>query len=78
MNSITEQQASQRWCPFARSYGYPSDEADASAVTVNRSRKGGPDRWCQCLASGCMAWRWDKTVLGVQSGHCGLAGGVEP
>ena len=29
-----------------------------------------------CVASGCMAWRWDRTYPGdgLTSGYCGLAG----
>ena len=61
---MTEADAKQRWCPFARSeYG---DHA------VNREPNGSPDRGALCLASACMAWR--TSPLDPDDGYCGLAG----
>jgi hypothetical protein len=56
---MTEADAKNRWCPFAR-----------SLRGANRDIEGGPDHACRCLASGCMAWRW----YGDDLGYCGLAG----
>jgi hypothetical protein len=65
---MTEADAKQRWCPFARS---PISDDDGAAA-VNRKLRGDPDLGCLCLASGCMAWRW----YGDDLGYCGLAGPV--
>lgn len=73
MNSMTPEEATHRWCPFARASGPIVDNSDASivgAVSVNRSFNGAPDRDSYCLAGRCMAWRW----TGLNNGYCGLAG----
>lgn len=51
---MTEEQAKAKWCPHARA----SNEQE-SAVAVNRSAVNKPDRDCFCIASACMAWRWN-------------------
>lgn len=62
--------AKTRWCPFARSYEViPISKNKERPVTLNRDVEGG-DSWCNCLADGCMAWRW----WDVKHGYCGLAG----
>jgi hypothetical protein len=73
---MTEAEAIECWCPFARmvlSTNYPA--------AVNRdivAQRAGQS--VNCIASGCMAWRWDHAAnfdrrLGTpQQGHCGLAG----
>jgi hypothetical protein len=66
---MTEDEARQRWCPFARSTDGGDDEVQA--VSVNRVRDGKPDLWCLCIASDCMAWRTFGTA---NEGFCGLAG----
>lgn len=63
-----EGNAKEKWCPFARATDNGDD--DQNAVSVNRGRDGIPDQWCLCMASDCMAWRWDD----ADDGHCGLAG----
>ena len=73
---MTEDEAKLKWCPMAR-------VADPAIGTFNRdavSSKHGIAGW-MCLASGCMAWRWelpDSELVGERSplsrGHCGLAG----
>jgi hypothetical protein len=76
MNSIREEEARTRWCPFARNYTFPGT-GDPTPLTVNRQKRGAPEIGCLCVASECMAWRWDRPVLGLNYGHCGLAGGVD-
>ena len=62
---MTEAEAKTKWCPMARvpfvdgqedRDGYPVTLAVAS---VNRKRgNNGPEENVNCLASGCMMWRW--------------------
>jgi hypothetical protein len=61
---MTEQEARERWCPFARVWG-----TDASG---NRLADGGkPNTDSMCIASRCMVWRrW----YSKSEGFCGLAG----
>ena len=58
---MTEEEARKRWCPFVR-YATRDDGGDyperAHVVTGNRFlHKPGPGL-TNCIASGCMAWRW--------------------
>jgi hypothetical protein len=71
----TPGQASQKWCPFARSHLTRKDEV---IFSINRSGPNEPEHWCMCMADRCMAWRWKK--IGDQSGlgYCGLVGKPEP
>lgn len=72
-NLLTEEQARERWCPFARCE--VGEEYLASANrwggVVNNQRvfHDNPKK-CRCIASRCMAWR-GKTG---GAGYCGLAG----
>jgi hypothetical protein len=75
---MTEDQARQKWCPFARYH--PEIRGDAvqwktASGAANRfdPETAGPKALasCRCLASDCMAWRW---IMGTRdSGFCGLA-----
>jgi hypothetical protein len=73
---MTEDEARQRWCPFAR----VSRDHAATSPAVNRWDSGTPEpRWgphCACIASYCMAWRWHYSPHGqrLPDGHCGLVG----
>lgn len=87
----TEQEASTRWCPFAR-YAV-SDQPGA-----NRWKQSEPTPHalnpvpCRCIASQCMAWRWAATTMiapgtgewfdektgGDARGYCGLAMEAQP
>ncbi len=44
---MTEDEAKTKWCPFAR------PDQSVAFKGANFSRKG------DCIASACMAWRWD-------------------
>ena len=69
---MTEDEAKKLWCPMARSVGNGE----------NRTLFGSADSSCFCLASGCMAWRFDElphlNLKGAPAleihGYCGLAG----
>jgi hypothetical protein len=75
---MTEEEARQKWCPHVR-------VASADDATVNRGGAGPHEAIC-CIASACMAWRWDVhssavtlvTTVSDKHGHCGLAGQQEP
>ena len=61
MTLLTEDEAKERWCPFAR---YSHDNAPAS----NRWNQMEPPEEpyalkpvaCRCIGSVCMAWRWGQ------------------
>lgn len=55
MTLLTEEAAREKWCPFARVYAV----VDGDVVTVNRETLSQPAKWCRCIASGCMMWRWE-------------------
>jgi hypothetical protein len=63
---LTEEQAKTKWCPFTRV------GEQASGAAENR-----PDGSFNCIASNCMAWRWEAGSLVAsvsRPGYCGLAG----
>lgn len=62
--ALTEAQAAERWCPFAR-----VATGSGSAPAVNR---WGAAADARCIGNRCMAWRW--TDPGFEAGYCGLAG----
>lgn len=74
---MTEAEAMTRWCPFSRTARY-------EGTPINRNVGEGYAKHTLCLASDCMAWRWQsKPFANVQpgetgpaagSGYCGLAG----
>jgi hypothetical protein len=63
---MTEQEAMNKWCPFARA----AEGTDTTAVTRNRDSWGNPQSDCRCLATRCMAWRVNPHGDGY--GSCGL------
>lgn len=67
---VTEEQARERWCPFARQI-HQAKMPDSIFMPHNRSNYG----WETCCASKCMLWRW-KPELGTEVGYCG--GGTVP
>lgn len=81
---VSEEAAKARWCPFARVSGWVFFQSGGTrdmqigsnqAIPVNRADVGDPEpRWpanAACIASNCMAWRWDRER---NNGWCGLAG----
>ena len=79
----TEDEARQKWCPFARVPPYEGSGSPANRwneVSVKH-----PDSsykvQCACIASECMAWRVVEMVYtdppnerASDKGYCGLAG----
>ena len=60
---MTEDEAKQRWCPFARDMTGQDNGVSMAMATFNRPFT--PDHLatvsCACIGSACMAWRWDNT-----------------
>jgi hypothetical protein len=83
-HTVTEEEARERWCPFARSYDLLNCDGDAEyrPVTINRRRGGALDIDCRCIASECMAWRSIGERYDPTKGHytahgfCGLVGWI--
>ena len=71
-NFMTTDEAGKRACPFARALA-PAVNHDGETIgcaSVNRDPYGHIDRDTVCVASECMAWRWNTKT----TGYCGLAG----
>lgn len=74
---MTEEEAKTKWCPFSRVMMWEPQEGQNPAVNRNLAD-------VNCIASGCMAWRWRRhkpkgwsgtAPVPAEGGHCGLAGG---
>jgi hypothetical protein len=50
---MTEDEAKTKWCPFVRAQ---LTEGEPSYNATPEARVG------QCIASGCMAWRWGERL----------------
>lgn len=50
---MTEDEAKEKWCPFARAGIY----AGNGAVAVNRHTMAVSDSDTRCIGSGCMMWQ---------------------
>ena len=62
---MTEQDALQKWCPFA----WIAVDAGSGGASANRSGNS------TCIASQCMAWQPDHPMLvPAGNGCCGLVG----
>ena len=67
---MKEDEAKQKWCPYARSRSIQRGDG----VTVCGALT------TVCIASDCMAWRWDEFINitpeadVIREGYCGLAG----
>lgn len=69
---LTEREAMDRWCPFARAWD--SNDEGLAAAAVNRDSAGRFTGTANCIGSACMAWRpYDET-----RGYCGLSGAPPP
>lgn len=84
-NSLTPAQASKRWCPFVRIREYQEGGVEGTAVNRSFDSADSAANGSLCLASGCMAWRWDighewedEERRDEARGFCGLAGQAKP
>lgn len=79
---VTEEQAKEKWCPFARVL-LPVHQVGNRISTFHMevARKSDPRDFehyqrqvadCNCIGSRCMAWRFTSRFGG--EGYCGLAG----
>ena len=84
---MTEDEAKEKWCPFARLgfSGRPGSAAVNRILDVDNPAI--MDNLTQCIGSDCMAWRWSKLPNHVSQmqmitdpdkhsdtdGYCGLA-----
>lgn len=91
---VTEYEAKQRWCPFARVVVAQGRSLTAKKPLASGNRVSGPlapdgasredmtnPEASRCIASACMAWRWDiernRAGPEIDHGYCGLAGKPE-
>ena len=84
---MTEEEAKQKWCPFANVYvAYQGTGASGNRGLSDTSTAQDWKGKALCIGSACMAWRWSDRVksynpeyqrplnAGEITGHCGLAG----
>jgi len=82
---MTEEEAKQRWCPFARVVEQGSAIATHNRVQLPTGRDVQVPVAGFCIASSCMAWRVKTETRRTSGGHpypvtvgyCGLAGRPE-
>lgn len=83
---MTEDDAKEKWCPFARVF----DTGSSNRVAADDDGPTAAAAGSECIASDCMAWRWaisPKTIEQAAksiitspegpkepTGFCGLAG----
>ena len=75
---MTEEEAKEKWCPFTR-VGFWINAPDDSFLATSGNRMTPMNDECNCIASGCMAWRWSRKDFknlprSEWYGYCGLAG----
>ena len=69
---MTEDEAKSKWCPMVRIHEQPAEGKGPNMYAYNRPGIMGQ---MTCIASECMAWRWQKEYGdGKTEGYCGLAG----
>lgn len=77
---MTEDEAKTKWCPFVRHAVVSSGLAGGSPmVSINRPTANGPqDQQLNCVASGCMAWRWGRVEGEVMAATVDHVASVSP
>lgn len=80
---MTENEARQKWCPSVRTgAGAPGSGVGAfnnRGQAQTKSNRENPVI-SSCIASDCMAWRWEQEPIDTEHrhriglGYCGLAG----
>lgn len=58
---MTEDEAKTKWCPFARTVLQVDSAGDALSIGNRHYHNDGPASFC--IASSCMAWRWDQEPI---------------
>ena len=71
----SEEDARKCWCPFVRAEQWEPGVTHAQGDNPPKNRS----EWnINCIASECMAWRWEHNYTdgyaGERYGYCGLAG----
>lgn len=73
---LTEEEATTKWCPWARDMIHEQGKVGPVQAMAAVNRKGSD--FAKCIASECMAWRFNSAVLAADNidrrGYCGLAG----
>lgn len=69
MNVLTEAEAKNLWCPFARvlhveDNGQGDENCPRTVTAINRTGGLGGPHGGACIASNCMAWRWGHSYKG--------------
>ena len=66
---MTEEEAKTKWCPMVRVNSYPNPmNPTRTLATFNRDidtvvETNSPGWTCNCIASACMAWRWNGPAV---------------
>jgi hypothetical protein len=76
---MTEEEAREKWCPFARTQVLQTDDdGTVYGAAVNRTILPAPQgimselvAGTQCIGSRCMAWQWVGMFDGKRHGYCG-------
>jgi hypothetical protein len=73
---ISENEASQKWCPEARVPRLINiAEGVEEAVAANRNPGSrNPFEGARCVGSECMHWCWTEGRGPTKKGYCGLSG----
>ena len=74
--SMTEEEARTKWCPMIHSMPRIlfSESIDEDTYQKTIKAREGEQRKYLCIASGCMAWRWNGKHNFDYIGYCGLGG----
>jgi hypothetical protein len=67
MTTMTEEEATEKWCPFARVFRGGGD----GSAAINRHRNGDLPAGTNCIGHRCMAWRRGD-LGGDTAGYCGM------
>ncbi len=75
---MTEAEAKQHWCPFARVAGGRAEQGNRWRVPLEGDLgvRHNVIEAAMCVASACMAWRLIAPGDASRGGYCGLAGPV--
>jgi hypothetical protein len=82
---MTEDEAKTKWCPMFRVSHAGAGGSQYSTTSFEMKDNRNFRSQSECLASACMAWRWNETTYSGRygdtptgeaptEGHCGLAG----